>query len=52
MQEAGQDPWIGSKLSGLLSDNQFDVYDVQERYLSYGKKDKKAHIVSLMTNPN
>ncbi|CAO3617561.1 unnamed protein product [Mucor hiemalis] len=37
MQEAGQDPWIGSKLSGLLSENQFDVYDVQERYLSYGK---------------
>lgn len=36
MQEAGQDPWIGSKLSSLLTDIDFDVLDVQEKYLSYG----------------
>lgn len=51
MQDAGQDPWIGSKLSGLLSDNQFDVLDVQERYLSYGNKKKRVSS-HLLTNVN
>ncbi len=36
MQDAGQDPWIGTKLSSVLTDIKFDVLDIQERYLSYG----------------
>lgn len=41
MKSLGQDPQIGSKLSTLLVEADFEIKDFQERFLCYGKTEYK-----------
>lgn len=41
MKSLGQDPQIGSKLSTLLAEADFEIKDFQERFLCYGKTEYK-----------
>jgi hypothetical protein len=37
MLDAEQDPWIGPKLSKMLTDITFDIIECQEKYLDYSE---------------